>query len=148
MADELIPALPNHRAWLERLRRDVYHELFNATFGGWDEVRHVRQFTECWERGCISIITVDGMPVGMIQLFEKIDVVEIGEIQIEPSRQSQGIGTRILKDAIAQARKQRKQVTLSVGLKNERALQLYQQLGFRKVAQSKTHHYLLFDQQL
>jgi ribosomal protein S18 acetylase RimI-like enzyme len=148
MADELIPASVEDKAWLERLRRDVYQELFKATFGGWDEGRHVRQFKECWERGHISIIKVDTSRVGMIQLFEQGGALDVGEIQIQPSHQSQGIGSRILKDTIAQAHKQGKKVTLSVGLKNDRALQLYQRLGFRKVAQSETHQHMVFDLQI
>jgi hypothetical protein len=37
--------------------------LFDATWGGWDEVRHSRQFSESMERGQISIIeTVDHQP--------------------------------------------------------------------------------------
>ena len=148
MIDELVPALIKDKAWLECLRRDVYQDLFTATFGGWDEVRHTRHFNECWERGRISIIKVNGVPVGMIQLFEQADAVEVGEIQIQPSHQSQGIGSRILKDIVARARKERKKVTLSVGLKNGRALQLYQRLGFRKVAQSETHHHMVFDLQI
>ncbi len=147
MADELVPALIEDKAWLERLRRDVYQDLFKATFGGWDEARHARQFAECWERGHISIIKVDGTCVGMIQWFERPDAVEIGEIQIEPSHQSQGIGTRILKDLMDRAHKQRKKVKLSVGLKNDRAFQLYRRLGFQKVAQSETHNHMVYDWQ-
>ena len=69
---------------LERLRRDVYQELYMATFGSWDEGRHVRQFGECLIRGGISIIEVYRVRVGMIQLFDQPDAVE-GEIQIQPS---------------------------------------------------------------
>jgi ribosomal protein S18 acetylase RimI-like enzyme len=142
---ELIPASIADKAWLEGLRRDVYQELFEATFGGWDEARHARQFAQCWERGCISIIEVDGAGVGMIQLFEKTDAVEVGEIQIMPTRQNRGIGSRILQDIIDRAQKQGKKVILSVGLKNDRAFQLYQRLGFRTVAQSETHNHMVFD---
>jgi len=73
------------------------------------------------------------------------DNVEIGEIQIHPSHQNQGIGTRILMDTIAHAHGERKKVSLSVGLKNVRAFRLYQRLGFRKVADDETHNHLAFD---
>jgi len=101
MADRLIPASSADKAWLEQLRRDVYQELFRATFGGWDEVRHARQFAECWERGQISIIEVDGNRVGMIQLFEDADAVEVGEIQIDPRHQNKGTGGRVRRVAPA-----------------------------------------------
>jgi hypothetical protein len=58
-----------------------------ATFGDWDEPRHVRQFGECLNRGGISIIQVDGARVGTIQFFDLPDAVEVREIQIQPSRQ-------------------------------------------------------------
>jgi hypothetical protein len=89
MAYQLVPASIGDQPWLERLRREVYQELFIASFGGWDEARHARQFGECLNRGGISIIEVDGVRVGMIQFFDQPDAVELGEIQIEPSHQNQ-----------------------------------------------------------
>jgi ribosomal protein S18 acetylase RimI-like enzyme len=147
MVYQLVPASIEDEAWLECLRRDVYQELFMATFGSWDEARHGRQFSECLNRGGISIIEVDGARVGMIQLFDEPDAVEVGEIQIEPSHQNQGIGSRVLKDTIARVHEQRKKVLLSVALKNERAYHLYQRLGFQKVAQNDTHNLMACDPQ-
>jgi ribosomal protein S18 acetylase RimI-like enzyme len=147
MAYQLIPASLVDEARLERLRRDVYQELFNATFGAWDEARHARQFSECLNRGGISIIEVDGVRVGMIQLFDQADAVEVGEIQVQPSHQNQGIGSRVLKDTIDRVHEQKKKVLLSVALKNERAYQLYQRLGFRKVGHNGTHNLMAYDPQ-
>lgn len=42
----LIPATVADETGLERLRREVYQELFYATFDAWDESRHLRQFTD------------------------------------------------------------------------------------------------------
>lgn len=148
MVYELVPASSGDKAWLERLRRDVYRELFTTTFGGWDEVRHLRQFNACWERGHISIIRVNGEPVGMIQLLEDADAVQVSEIQIQTTHQSRGIGGRILKETIARAGAQGRQVKLAVGLQNHRALQLYQRLGFRKVASDETHHHMVFESKI
>jgi ribosomal protein S18 acetylase RimI-like enzyme len=147
MAYQLVPASMGDEAWLERLRRDVYQELFVATFGRWDEARHLHQFRECLNRGGISIIEVDGARVGMIQLFDQPDAVEVGEIQIQPSHQNRGIGSRVLKDTIARVHEQRKNVLLSVALKNDRAYRLYQRLGFQKVARNDTHNLMACDPQ-
>ena len=121
MADQLVPASIEDRAWLERLRRYVYQDLFKATFGKWDEARHARQFEACWERGGIWIINVNDMRVGMIQLFEQPDAVEVCEIQIQPSHQSQGIGSRILKNTIARAHKQPTEESVALCRFEERA---------------------------
>jgi ribosomal protein S18 acetylase RimI-like enzyme len=147
MTYQLIQASIEDEAWLERLRRDVYQELDIATFGTWDEARHGRQFGECWNHGGISIIEVEGARVGMIQLFDQPDAVEVGEIQIQPSHQNQGIGSRVLKDTIARFHEQRKKVLLSVALKNERAYRLYQRLGFQKIAHNDTHNLMACDPQ-
>ena len=145
MIYQLVPASIEDEAWLEQLRRDVYQELFMATFGGWDEARHSRHFSECLQRGGISIIEVDGGRVGMIQMFDQPDAVEVGEIQIQPSYQKQGIGSRVLKEVIARAHEQRKKVLLSVALKNEGAYRLYQRLGFQKVGNNDTHNLMACD---
>jgi GNAT superfamily N-acetyltransferase len=64
--------------------------------------------------------------------------VEIGEIQIQPSHQNQGIGSRVLTDTMAHVHEQGKKVVLSVALKNERAYRLYRRPGFQKIAQNNS----------
>lgn len=68
-------ACDSDEAWLEGLRRVVYQDLFKATGGEWDEARHTRHFEESWQRGEISVIEIDGAPVGMIQTFEGSEAV-------------------------------------------------------------------------
>jgi len=135
----LIPASAEDQPWLERLRRAVYQELFAATWGSWDEARHNRQVAECWQRGHIYIVELDGVRVGMFQLFEHAGVVEIGEIQVQPSHQRLGIGTRLLLDTVARAHAEQRKVCLSSGLQNHRAIRLYERLGFQHVSRSETH---------
>jgi ribosomal protein S18 acetylase RimI-like enzyme len=135
----LHPAAPGDESWLEALRRSVYQELFVATFGGWDEARHLRHAAECWALDQISIVDLDGERVGMIQLFERPDAIEIGEIQVRPTHQNRGIGSQLVRDTLLRAHAERRSVRLSVGLKNDRARRLYRRLGFRDVSKSETH---------
>lgn len=144
MQYRLIRAKPGDQRWLDQLRRTVYRELFIDTFGSWDEARHVRHTTECWDRGQISIIQVDGERVGMIQILDQPPFIEIGELQIQPSYQGLGIGGRILGDVVQQAHKRGKTVTLSVALKNERAMGFYRRCGFTQVGQDETHNKLQY----
>jgi ribosomal protein S18 acetylase RimI-like enzyme len=83
---------------------------------------------------------LNGERAGIIQIFDRPDAIEIGEIQVEPDRQNRGIGTRVLMDIMSAARLARKPVRLSVALKNENALRLYTRLGFRQVGRSETHN--------
>lgn len=125
--------------WLDELRRAAYKELFDATWGGWDEHRHQRHFSASLERGQISIIEIKHEPAGMLQVFEEADAVEIGEIQIHPRFQRRGIGRQILLDIIGKAHMLDKCVKLSLGLKNRQAYRLYRSLGFQELTRTDTH---------
>jgi ribosomal protein S18 acetylase RimI-like enzyme len=138
----LVPAIDRDRQWLEQLRRSVYRDLFFATWGNWDEVRHLRHCDECWASGAIYAIEIERSRVGMLQLFERSDALEVGEIQIALEHQNNGIGTRVLRDILARAHAEGKKVVLSTGLQNHRAFQLYLRLGFRHVGQTNTHNLL------
>jgi len=129
--------------WLETPRRNVYQELFLLTWGGWDEARHQRHFTASLERHCISIVSIGNSAVGMLQLFENDDGLEIGEIQIMPTHQNLGIGTQVLKDIILLGTQSRKAVRLGVGLQNGKARRLYERLGFVVEITSETHYHMV-----
>ncbi len=142
MRYELVPAVDQDRSWLEQLRRSVYRDLFFATWGSWDEARHLRHCDECWARGSIYTVEIDGARVGMMQLFERPEAVEVGEIQIAPEFQNNGVGTQLLQDTIARAHTDGKKLVLSTGLQNHRAFKLYLRLGFRHTGQTDTHNLL------
>ena len=139
----LTDASSEDTAWLETLRRNVYQELFFLTWGGWDEARHQRHFADFLEQRCISIISIDSSAVGIVQLFENEVGLEVGEIQIMPSHQNLGIGTRVLKDIILRSTRAKKDLRLSVGLKNQKARRLYERLGFVVEVVSETHYHML-----
>jgi ribosomal protein S18 acetylase RimI-like enzyme len=140
----LVDAAPADEAWLDGLRRRAYADLFDVTWGGWDEARHVRQFSESMGRGHVSIIEVDGERAGMIQLIDHGDEVEVAEIQVDPDRQNRGLGTAVLLDAISGARARGRPLRLSVGLANRKAIRLYERLGFSPVGQSETHCHMRY----
>ena len=144
MRYRLVDASSGDETWLENLRRRAYGDLFDATWGGWDEARHSRQFSAFMKRGHISIIEADGVRVGMLQLIEQNDTVEVVELQIDPSHQGQGLGTSVLLDVISEAEAEGRTVRLSVGLKNERAIRLYKRLGFLSQRQSDTHCHMRY----
>ena len=125
--------------WLDELRRAAYEPLFHATWGGWDEDRHQRHFAATLERGQIQRIEVDGQPVGMLQLYEADDGIEIGEIQLLPTHQSKGLGTKVLVDIMVRAKHQGRDVILSTGLMNTGAQRLYKRLGFVVTERTDTH---------
>lgn len=140
---QLKPATEADTNWLEALRRKAYRDLFDATWGGWDEERHQRHFQSQMAGGSISIIERNGKRVGMVQLFKSAAHVKVGEIQILPECQNAGVGRYILEDIIQTAHRSGKHVQLSLGIKNEAALRLYERLGFAETKRDETHIYMV-----
>lgn len=139
MSYRLIPAEAGDRPWVDELRRSVSAELFESTFGGWDEARHRRHCAACWERGGIWLVVVEGRRSGVLQLEERDGEVEICEIQIARGQQNQGLGTRLIEDVLAKARISGSAVVLRVGHKNEDAQRLYARLGFVATGSTASH---------
>ncbi len=138
----LRPATESDKQWLDTLRREAYRELFTATWGGWDEARHVRHFAESWGTGNISVVLVNDTPAGMMQVLESDEAIEIAEIQVLPSRQNLGLGSQLLVDVIASASRQGKPLRLHLGRQNHSALRLYERNGFTELGRSDTHIFM------
>lgn len=140
----LLAAAPADTSWLDELRRAAYAALFEATWGEWDEARHLRHFQHCLAQGNISVIETAEGRVGMVQVIEGPASVEICELQVFPQWQKGGIGSRVLQDTVRSAHQEGKAVHLSLGLKNEAAHRLYQRMGFQEWSRSETHIHMVF----
>jgi ribosomal protein S18 acetylase RimI-like enzyme len=136
------PAEPADRDRLDALRRAAYRDLFDATWGGWDEERHARHFAACWDRGSIRLVFEDDAFVGMLQVVATDTEVEVAEVQVHPDHQGRGLGTRLLREVLDDARRTGRDVVLSTGLRNDGALRLYARLGFDEVRRTDTHVHL------
>lgn len=141
-AYDLRNSLETDNVWLDSLRREAYKNLFFETWGDWDEDRHTRHFTSCLSEGHIQIIEINQLHVGMIQLFDLDDAIEISEIQISASYQGKGLASQIIRDILRKAKNLNKKVTLSAGLKNIGAIKLYKKLGFKEVNRTETKIYM------
>jgi len=142
MRYRLLRAATHDQRWLDQLRRSVNRELCIAIYGSWDEARHVQQTRACWDRGPISLIEVEAVRVGMIQMLDRSGEVEIAELQIQLSHQNRGIAGRIVNDIVDQAHKRGKSVTVSVELQNQRAYEFFRHRGFSQVSATTTHYQL------
>lgn len=83
-----------------------------------------------------SVIDVGGRPIGRLRVVRTEDELELAGIQLLPSEQSAGIGSRIIADLFAEATAAGKPMTLSVEKDNERARLLYERLGFTVAGQT------------
>jgi ribosomal protein S18 acetylase RimI-like enzyme len=78
-----------------------------------------------------DVIVVDGEPAGRLYLHRGDTEIRIVDMALLPEHRGKGIGTRLLRDVIAEG----KRVTIHVERMNP-ALRLYERLGF-EVAEDK-----------
>ena len=67
--------------------------------------------------------------------------MEIGNICIKPEYQNKGIGTAILKEIMFENKG--KNIKLQAFKINEKAIKLYERIGFKKIDESKTHYIMV-----
>jgi ribosomal protein S18 acetylase RimI-like enzyme len=85
---------------------------------------------------------MEGEDVGMISTAGHEKTVELVSVRVAPAFQRRGIGTRLVEEILAEARRQRLRVELSVLKTNPKAKKFYERLGFVVAGETKTHYRL------
>ena len=120
-------------AWM--LYRDLMEPLTVELLGQWNELGQVMVVKEAMIHEGTSIITLQDVDIGWLQVIESKNAIYLGQIYIHPEIQNHGIGTAIIRDLIDRARRENKALKLDV-MRNNRARALYERLGFRSISES------------
>jgi RimJ/RimL family protein N-acetyltransferase len=83
-----------------------------------------------------SVITAYGVDVGRLRVVRTPDLVELAGLQLLPEHQGRGLGTRVIRDLVAEAASTGRAFGLSVEKDNPRARALYERLGLVIVGQT------------
>jgi ribosomal protein S18 acetylase RimI-like enzyme len=83
-----------------------------------------------------SIIIVDALDAGWLQVGESLDSIYLGQLYLASSFQNRGVGTAIVNSLADRARQAGKALTLDV-MKNNRARTFYRRLGFQVIGESE-----------
>jgi GNAT superfamily N-acetyltransferase len=94
-----------------------------------------KYYTEQFTQAQFDIIEQDHQPIGRLYVDRRADEIRIVDIALLPAYRKQGIGSRFLKDLLAEARQAGLPVSIHVE-RNNPALQLYRRLGFQPVSDS------------
>jgi ribosomal protein S18 acetylase RimI-like enzyme len=132
-AIELRPATPADSEFCFRLHKAAMGDYITAIWG-WDEQRQRGFQDRSFNPDRWQIITADGADIGMIDVERRPTEVYLGRIEILPSYQGRGIGTRLISALINEAAQRGQDVVLEVLTVNHRAQALYQRLGMTEVA--------------
>jgi ribosomal protein S18 acetylase RimI-like enzyme len=100
-----------------------------------------RWYREHYAAASYQVILIDGEPCGRLCVYRGDAEIRIMDIALLPEHRSNGLGTSLLRDLLAEADASRKLVTIHVERFNP-ALRLYQRLGF-SVAEDKDIYLLL-----
>jgi len=135
------PAGPSDRdfAWTAYSR--AYRDLVIRQFGEWKEGPQETAFDEKWDEGGFEIVEADGDPVGAIWTTDEGEFLQLREVFLLPDRQGNGIGSRLVREELATARRCGKPLRLRV-TKGNRARELYERLGFRVCGETETQHWM------
>jgi ribosomal protein S18 acetylase RimI-like enzyme len=124
--------------FLYRLKRACLKEYVTAIWG-WDEAQQRRRFDNTFDPAASEIVVAFGRDVGQYSVEVLPGEIYLSGLYVLPAYQRQGLGSRILGDLLATARRLECQVRLQVLVDNP-ARNLYKRLGFRVANRTETHY--------
>lgn len=98
-----------------------------------------RHYQAYYANADFDVIELDGEPIGRLYLDRRDDEIRIVDIALLPAYRGRGIGTRYLKQIMAEAAALARPVRIHVEHFNP-AMRLYRRLGFRHVDSNGVYH--------
>ncbi|MGW1269063.1 GNAT family N-acetyltransferase [Streptomyces sp. NPDC002491] len=99
--------------WDEQIQRDIHARVFSP--GHW------------------QIVTADGTDAGVLHVERRPTEIYLSRIELHPDHQGRGIGSRLIRSLLHEARQQARDLTLDVLVVNQRAQAFYRRLGLHEV---------------
>jgi GNAT superfamily N-acetyltransferase len=108
------------------------------TFGPWDDAEQRARFLAATDPATHRVVELDGRPVGCLAVRRLPDEVRLNRVLLLPEFQNRGIGTRLVREVLDEARAAGLPVRLRVFRVNP-ASRLYERLGFVATGETDTH---------
>ena len=122
------PAREEDFEFLYQLHRAAFRESVLETWG-WDEEWQQAYFTEWFDADSRQVIELEGQPIGCLAARDGGNHLVLEYLALLPSVQNRGLGTRLVREVLDQARSRSIPVQLNV-LAVSPARSLYERLGF------------------
>jgi len=137
----LRPATAADTAFACDTTRETMREYTVATWGEWKEDDAQRRAAESIAAGETRIIEFDGVPIGIQTVTREADCIRLLQLYIRPGHQNRGIGSRLIRQLLDQARAEGLPLRLRV-LRVNPAFALYQRLGFKVVQEAPERFFM------
>ena len=134
----LRPATAGDYDFIYQVKAVTLKEYIAQTWGR-NEADQQSRFSASFDPTQWQIVQLDGRDIGVLCLEREEDGFFLANIEILPPHQNRGVGTRIIEDILASARRDRLPVRLRV-LKVNPARRLYERLGFVVTGETDTHY--------
>lgn len=140
---DLRPATKEDYAFAERLYVETMRPLLQR-LDAWDEADVLGRFRESFDVIQVRIVRFAETDVGFMQTSETAAEINLDQIHLRRGYRCRGIGSRLIGDLQSAAVAKKKALSLAV-VRGNRALVLYQRLGFIVVGEDATKLYLRCD---
>lgn len=127
----LRPARSEDFAYAERLYLATMEPLLTA-LGAYRERELSSRLRRAFNVRHVRIVIADERDIGWIQETVGSRSTALNQIHLEQPYRAMGIGTSLILEIIARAKRRRHPVTLALP-RNNRAISLYRRLGFREI---------------
>ncbi|HII06303.1 MAG TPA: GNAT family N-acetyltransferase [Methanotrichaceae archaeon] len=146
----LRPVLPEDEPFLFRLYASTREEeLASFGWGGADKDAFLRLQFKAHQHNYATIspeadqrvILLDGRPVGNLIVIRAQKEIRLAEIALLSEDRNGGIGSLLIRDLTEEAKERELALRLHVA-KSNRAIRLYQRLGFTLIGDTGTHFFM------
>jgi len=115
-----------------------------SALNAWDREKAEATFESYFKTEEIRIILMDGNQAGCIQVSETAEAINLDQIHLYKEYRNRGIGSQLIMETMAIATGKKKPVLLSL-IHGNRAVNLYQRLGFRPNGEDLTKFHMRWD---
>lgn len=122
------PAIETDRAFFIEVHHTAYRPVIEKMFG-WDKPLQDSFANKAFDEGGMNIIWRNNQKIGVVGYEEHEKFLWLKEVFLLPEHQGQGIGSHIIKDAIAKATSSGKELRLQTLKENTGAKKLYERHG-------------------
>ncbi len=126
------------------LIEQTFKECIIEAHGEWNEAGQRVHWQNTLDSNLHKIIEVDNTPIGLYAAKEDANQVILDLLFITPEYQGNGIGSALVDQLIADAKKKSKSLTLDVLKSNTKAKTFYEDKGFSVIKEDTKRFYLQY----